>query len=162
MPLTQRPATPEDLPWIISMELDPAFSPYITSWSLEQHERSLADPCFRYRVVVAPPASRVGFAILIMGNPTPGQVYLQRLAILHPGQGLGRRFLELLCQELFADTATERLWLHVFPNNQRGQALYQSMGFHLVAGATDPHHPNKRYRDALVMELCVPVRPTSA
>lgn len=151
MPLTSRPATPDDIPWIMAVEQDPAFSPYIVSWERERHERALADPRFLYRIAATPEQSRIGFAILIQNEPSPGQVYLQRLAIFTPGQGLGRRFLNLILQELFVHH--HRLWLNIFPDNRRGRDFYQALGLVVIPGATNPLFHHGHWRDALVMEI---------
>lgn len=151
--LTLRPATAEEIPWIMGVEADPAYAPYIVSWERERHEQALADPRFRYRVAVTEQIPRAGFAILILDQPAPGQVYLQRLAILAPGQGLGRRFMDGLCQELFADPAHPRLWLHVFPDNLRGLGFYQALGFQRAPEGDKPLHHHGRCREALAMEL---------
>ena len=70
----------------------------------------------------------MGFAILrdFGGDRVP---YLVRMAVVRPGERLGRALLAQVCDWVFAESAAPRLELDVFEDNLRAQALYRRLGF---------------------------------
>jgi ribosomal protein S18 acetylase RimI-like enzyme len=68
------------------------------------------------------------FAILRgLGDPHLN-LYLKRVAVARPDQGLGTAFLSLLFDEAFGPMA-ERFYLDCFADNARAQRAYMKLGF---------------------------------
>ncbi len=56
-------------------------------------------------------------------------IELRRFAVVEAGKGHGRRFLPAVMTEAFNAYHAQRLWLDVFPDNERARRLYRSLGF---------------------------------
>lgn len=125
---TIRPATPEDIPFLMGTERLPGYEWVVGRWSEEQHRAALADPaqaCFVGEATGQP----FGFAILQHLDDPFGNVLLKRIAVREPGGGFGRSLLEAVSAWTFARPRAHRLWLTVAPHNGRGHRLYASLGF---------------------------------
>jgi RimJ/RimL family protein N-acetyltransferase len=123
-----RPATLDDVPFVMATERLEANALRISRWDAERHGSALADPDFAYRIALDVQAAPVGFAILCGLTDRHGNVCLQRLAVGRPGQGVGRAFLRAVIDEMFETTACHRFWLDVFADNAGARRLYGSLG----------------------------------
>lgn len=126
--ITLRPGTADDIGFIRSLEQRDDYAAFIYRWSQEQHEANFAEPDKRYLIGSNEMNAACGFAILreFGGEATP---HLVRMAVSHPGQGLGRRFLGLVCDWVFENSAAPAITLDVFEDNPRARALYGRLGF---------------------------------
>ncbi|MBJ7222630.1 MULTISPECIES: ribosomal protein S18-alanine N-acetyltransferase [unclassified Brenneria] len=70
----------------------------------------------------------------------------------HQRQGLGRRLLEHLIQEM-ETRGIVTLWLEVRASNQRALALYNSLGFNEVSLRRDYYPTAEGHEDAIIMAL---------
>ncbi len=74
------------------------------------------------------PAPIEAFAILRgLGDPH-ANLYLKRIAVARPGQGLGTAFLSLVLDEAFGPMGAERFHLDCFADNLRAQRSYEKLG----------------------------------
>jgi RimJ/RimL family protein N-acetyltransferase len=54
---------------------------------------------------------------------------VKRLAVTSPGQRVGRRLLSAVVSAIFRETDAHRVWIGLFPENERARRAYQSVGF---------------------------------
>ncbi|HYD75786.1 GNAT family protein [Ramlibacter sp.] len=125
-----RPTMQSDLPFVLSIERDPANLPFITPWERTQHEAAIRFPDFRHFIVEGgDDLAAVGFLILI-GCKSPNQsLELKRMVVQSKGEGYGRAALRVAKKVAFDDLGAHRFWLDVKHHNLRAKALYDSEGF---------------------------------
>jgi len=124
-----RRAEPRDIDSILRLERLPGYEALVGRSERPVHEAQLADPGFAYFVGETGDGEIVAFAMLRdLANPH-GNVYLQRVAVAHPGRGEGGSFLALLLDWAFANTRAHRFHLDCFDSNLRAQRAYARLGF---------------------------------
>jgi RimJ/RimL family protein N-acetyltransferase len=69
------------------------------------------------------------FAILRDLEDAHGNLYLKRIAVARPDEGVGGAFLGLVAAWVFAQPAAHRFWLDCFAHNARAQRVYEKLGF---------------------------------
>lgn len=67
MAIELRRSTPSDIPFVLSAERDGANSPFVGSWSEEQHRGVLSDPDVAHCIVTSLPDQRAVSSIIISG-----------------------------------------------------------------------------------------------
>jgi RimJ/RimL family protein N-acetyltransferase len=129
LPLTLRPAEFADISAVMAIERLPDYDRYVARSDEEGHREMLASPSHAYRLGVAATGAVTAFAILRgLGDPH-ANLYLKRIAVAHPGQGLGTAFLGLVLDEAFGQLGAERFHLDCFADNVRAQRSYEKLGF---------------------------------
>lgn len=124
-----RPATPADIPRIVTLERLPESRRFVGQWSEERHRRALSDDDTRYLVCESESGDVLAYAILRGLSEDSGSIELKRIVVAAPGKGLGRKILEEVIQMVFEDLKAHRLVLDVFEDNARARHLYQRLGF---------------------------------
>jgi ribosomal protein S18 acetylase RimI-like enzyme len=128
-PLALRAASPDDLIAIMAIERLPGFERQVGRSEEAEHRAMLASPTFAYRLGVGAGGAIEAFAILSgLGDPHRN-LYLKRVAVVRPGEGLGTAFLRLVVGEAFGRLGAERFHLDCFADNARAQAAYAKLGF---------------------------------
>src|SRR6202046_167717 len=127
--LTLRPAALADLGSMMAIERSPDYEFYVARSDEEEHGAMLSSPSHAYRVGVGRSGEIEAFAILRgLGDPHLN-LYLKRIAVARPGQGLGTAFLSLVLDEAFGPMGAERFHLDCFADNLRAQRSYEKLGF---------------------------------
>jgi RimJ/RimL family protein N-acetyltransferase len=124
-----RPATLNDIPFILDLERLPESTQFVGQWSEDRHRATLMSPDARYFVSEAETGQFRAFAILRGMAETSGSIELKRLVVHPPGQGLGRQILAELIGFAFDQFHAHRFFLDVFDDNLRARHLYQSFCF---------------------------------
>lgn len=128
MTMTLRPATPDDLDFILAQESRADFADYIYSWPRTRHLEALCEPDYRY--LVAEDGHGLCAYVMLRGLAAPdGSIELKRMAVATPGRGLGKTILRAVIREAFEGLEARRLWLDVFADNSRARAAYRTVGF---------------------------------
>ncbi len=128
-PLALRAASPDDLIAIMAIERMPGFERQVGRSEEAEHRAMLASPTFAYRLGVGAGGAVEAFAILRgLGDPHRN-LYLKRVAVRRPGEGVGTAFLSLVVDEAFGRLGAERFYLDCFADNARAQAAYAKLGF---------------------------------
>jgi RimJ/RimL family protein N-acetyltransferase len=127
--MTLRRADPEDITAIMAIERVPDFEDCVGRSSHVEHKEMLASPRYTYFLGLGPRGDALGFAILRDFDDPHGNLYLKRIAVAHPGEGLGTAFLRGLLEWAFTQTAAQRFYLDCFAHNARAQRLYAKFGF---------------------------------
>jgi RimJ/RimL family protein N-acetyltransferase len=128
MPIALRPATLADIAFIVATERQPGFEHLVGRSPRPVHEAALVAPgCLT--LIGEHDGVAAGFAMLTGTDDAHGNLYLRRIAVVAPGQGIGQPFLAALLAWAFGETATHRFWLSVFPSNARARHIYRAAGF---------------------------------
>jgi diamine N-acetyltransferase len=123
-----RPATPDDIGFILATERRPGYEPLVGRFAEDVHRANLADDNWLYVIGLDDAGSPQGFAILQDRNKRDGSAFLRRIAVAQAGRGFGRPFLTALIDWVFTDTAVNRFWLSVRDGNTRARHVYASLG----------------------------------
>ncbi len=147
-----RPTRVEEIAWVRSLERDPDVRPFVVPWSATEHQAAVEDPEWAHWVVEDETSgSPVGFVIL--GGVGTERIELTRIVTAPRGRGFGRAALRRLRDFVFGEWKAQRLWLDVFPFNERGRRLYESEGFvELSSPSESPKHGTPE-STLIVMEL---------
>lgn len=127
--LTIRPATLADIGAVMAIERSPDFERYVARSEEEEHRAMLSSPSHAYRLGVGESGAVEAFAILRGLGDAHLNLYLKRVAVARPGQGLGAAFLSLVLNEAFGPMGAERFHLDCFADNVRAQRAYAKLGF---------------------------------
>lgn len=143
------------IPFIMTTERLPGFETLVGRWDETQHRSALADGRHAY-FVGRSGSEPIGFAILRDWG-TPERVTLvKRVAVCCPGRGYGRLLLSKVIDAAFAQTDAWRLWLGVFPENDRARRTYENVGFKKEGIARGNAFFGGVHRDELIMALVRP------
>ncbi len=127
--LTLRSAALADLDAIMAIERTPDFEHFVGRSSEAEHRAMLASSNYAYFVGEATDGAIAAFAILRDLEDAHGNLYLKRIAVARPGQGVGGAFFRLVVEWVFTRTAAHRFWLDCFAHNARAQRVYEKLGF---------------------------------
>ncbi|WP_429932690.1 GNAT family N-acetyltransferase [Agrobacterium vitis] len=150
--LTIRPATPDDIDFVMRVERLPGYPERVGTYSVQEHESRMADPNCRYLIGMCE-AKPVGFAVL-RPDDGMGNVVIRRLAVERSRSGTGSAFVQRLCADVFSDPTIGRLVLDVLPSNAIARRVYTKLGFveeGLMRSAL--RYPDGRRADLLLMAL---------
>jgi ribosomal protein S18 acetylase RimI-like enzyme len=127
--LTLRPALLADIGAMMAIERSPDYELYVARSEEEEHRAMLSSPSHAYWLGVGESGAIEAFAIVRgLGDPH-ANLYLKRVAVARPGQGLGTAFLSLVLDEAFGPMGAERFHLDCFADNARAQRAYMKLGF---------------------------------
>jgi GNAT superfamily N-acetyltransferase len=127
--LRVRSADLADLEAIMAIERTPGFEALVGRSEEAEHRAMLSAPGFAYRVGLGPRRRAFAFAILSgLGDPH-GNLYLKRIAVIRPGEGVGTAFLQRILDEAFEGLGAWRFHLDCFADNHRAQKAYAKLGF---------------------------------
>jgi RimJ/RimL family protein N-acetyltransferase len=127
--VTLRRALATDLDAIMAIERTPGFERFVGRSTEREHRALMALANHLYLVGEGQDGAVVAFAILRDVEDAHGNVYLKRLAVARPGEGLGAAFLSLVIGWAFAQEGPHRFWLDCFADNARAQRVYEKLGF---------------------------------
>jgi diamine N-acetyltransferase len=123
-----RPATVEDIPFIMACESRPGYAAFVGAWLDDQHRATMADPVWKYLIGSKDGADR-GFVILNGIADRRRNMLLKRIAVHDANAGFGKPFLAAAVDWVFANTNTHRLQLEVVEENARARHVYRALGF---------------------------------
>jgi ribosomal protein S18 acetylase RimI-like enzyme len=127
--LTLRPAALADISAMMAIERSPDYELYVARSDEEGHRAMLSSPSHAYWLGMGESGAIEAFAILRgIGDPHLN-LYLKRVAVARPGQGIGTAFLGLVLDQAFGPLGAERFHLDCFANNIRAQRSYEKLGF---------------------------------
>jgi RimJ/RimL family protein N-acetyltransferase len=145
-------ATENDLPIILRAERLDGYEAVVGRWDEARHRLALVDGKHAY-FLAKDNDDVVGFAI-VRDWASPERVsLLKRIAMLKPGQGYGRKFLQSIIDAVFSQTDAYRFCLGVFPENFRARRAYVAAGFIREGVARGSAYFGGSYRDELVMAI---------
>jgi ribosomal protein S18 acetylase RimI-like enzyme len=125
-----RPTLESDLDFVLALEMDDANSPFVGSWSREEHRAAIEAQDRQHWIVErVPEGRRVGYLIGMDLRAAGLGAHLKRIVVSEKGQGIGRAATALFAQQAFAKLQPDFVWLDVLEHNERAQAAYRAAGF---------------------------------
>jgi RimJ/RimL family protein N-acetyltransferase len=121
-------ATEADIDFVMATERLPGNDGLVGRWEREEHLQALADPGNAYFVGLADGAA-VGFVIVQHWASASRATLIRRIIVAERGKKVGRELLSKVLDTIFAETDASRVWLNVFPHNERAQRAYSALGF---------------------------------
>lgn len=129
MSLILRPTSEPDLEFVVLIESEASKAGLVTSQSVAEHEKYLADRDIRHLIIEADGAA-VGYLILAGLLDTEHRtIEFRRIVVAEKGKGYGREALRLAKKMAFEELNAHRLWLDVIDFNERARGLYESENF---------------------------------
>jgi diamine N-acetyltransferase len=147
-----RPASSEDLPFILGLEQKFREMRLLGGNDLATHQRQLSNPDCSYWMVEAEDGP-AGFVILRDIHSKDRNVELQRIAVAHPDRGLGREVLHAIMEKAFGEFGAHRLWLDTYSDNTRAQHVYKSAGFSEEGVMRECKKWGDEYRSLVLMSI---------
>jgi diamine N-acetyltransferase len=140
------------IPFVMATERLDGYEQVVGRWSEAQHNAAMADGRHAY-FIAGKDGAPIGFAILRDWAAPERVTLVKRLAVARPGHGIGRALLAQVVDRAFSETAAWRLWLGVFPDNERARKAYEAVGFRAEGVARGSAYFGGVYRDELVMAI---------
>jgi ribosomal protein S18 acetylase RimI-like enzyme len=141
--------------FVMATERTEGYEKLVGRWDEAQHRAALADSRYAY-FIGRVQSNDVGFAI-VRDWASPERVsHVKRVAVCRPGLGYGKMLLARLVEVIFRDTDAYRIWLGLFPDNDRARRTYQAVGFKAEGVSRGSAFFGGVHRDELVMALLRP------
>lgn len=147
-----RRATAAHLPFIMATERQSGYEELVGHWDEQHHLAALGDSRFAYFLGEID-GTDIGFVIVRDWASAERVTCVQRIAVVRPGFGTGKRLLAAVVHEIFQTTHAHRVWLGVFPENQRARRAYEAVGFQPEGVARGSAFFGGKYRDELIMSI---------
>jgi RimJ/RimL family protein N-acetyltransferase len=147
--------TERDIHFVMTTERRDGYEALVGRWSEAQHRAALGDGRHAY-FIARLQSQDVGFAIVRDWASSERVACIKRIAVSSPGQGHGKMFLAGLVDRVFTDTDAHRIWLGVFPDNDRARRAYEATGFKAEGVARGSAFFGGVHRDELIMALLRP------
>jgi ribosomal protein S18 acetylase RimI-like enzyme len=148
-----RPSREADIDFVLRLERDPENSPFVASWSREQHLGVITggQPGRAHWIIEAPgvapapgsgerqPARAVGYLISYDLRASGHGMHIKRMVVAEKNQGIGRQALEQFVRSGAGggrgggDGEGGFIWLDVMAENHRAQAAYRAAGFRILS-----------------------------
>ena len=150
--MTLRPASTEDLRYILNLEQKFREMRLLGGNDLATHQRQLSNPDCLYWIVETE-AGPAGFVILRDIHSKDRNVELLRIVVAEPGRGLGREVLNAVMSKAFGEFGAHRLWLDTYSDNTRAQHVYRSVGFSEEGVMRECKKWGDEYRSLVLMSI---------
>ena len=147
--------TSDDIAFVMAAERLPGYEELVGRWSEAQHRAALGDGRHAY-FIARLQSQDIGFAIVRDWASSERVACIKRIAVSSQGQGHVKMFLAGLVDRVFTETDAHRIWLDVFPDNDRARRAYEATGFKAEGLARGSAFFGGVYRDELVMALLRP------
>jgi RimJ/RimL family protein N-acetyltransferase len=148
-------AASADIPFIMTCERMEGYERLVGRSEESWHRDALAGDAYTYLLALRRDAP-IGFTIL-RGWDAPEQVtHIKRIAVVEPGCGTGKAFLNLILDKVFGETQAHRLSLGLFPENLRARRAYEGVGFKPEGVSRGSAYFGGVNRDELVMAILRP------
>jgi diamine N-acetyltransferase len=146
-------ASPTDLPFIMATERLDGYDRLVGRWDEAQHLSAMNDSHYAYFLARDAAENPLGFAIVRDWASPERVTCVKRLAVTSPGQTVGRRFLRAVVTAIFRETDAHRVWIGLFPKNERARRAYQSVGFKAEGIARGNVFFGGTFHDELIMAI---------
>lgn len=147
------PAREEDIDTVIAIESHPENRDFLWIGTPEEHRAEIADPNHLLLLFYEKATGGVvGYALVRLDFKS--HIFeLRRIAITHKGRGFGRESMVALIRYAFEETETNRFWLDVYPDNDGGLYLYESLGMHRDGVLRQNYKAERGYLDQIIYSL---------
>ena len=150
--MTLRPASVEDLLYILGLEQKFREMRLLGGSEPATHQRQLSNPDCLY-LIVETEGKPAGFVILRDIHSKDRNIELLRIAVAQPGRGLGSEVLRAVMDKVFHEFGAHRLWLDTYSDNTRAQHVYRSAGFAQEGVMRECKKWGDEYRSLILMSI---------
>jgi diamine N-acetyltransferase len=141
-----------DVPFIMATERMKGYESLVGRWDQAQHLSAINDPHYTY-FLAKEAADSVGFAIVRDWASPERVTCVKRIAVANPGKKVGRLLLRAVVGAIFGETDAHRVWLGVFPENERARRTYEAVGFKAEGVARGNAFFGGIFHDELIMAI---------
>ncbi|MCQ2548108.1 MAG: GNAT family N-acetyltransferase [Clostridia bacterium] len=146
-------AKAEDIPRIIQLEEDPLNRDFLWIGTTEEHLDEIQDPNHLLLVFNEKEDKRnIGYALIRL-NKASEVFELRRIAIDEKGKGYGKESMLALIKFAFEELKINRFWLDVYPDNEIGIKLYESLGMHRDGVLRQNYKAERGYLDQIIYSI---------
>jgi len=146
-------AKEQDIDTIMDLEQHKENRRFVWQGTYEQHVDEINDDSYLLLTIrEKSDDSIVGF-ILAVVDLKSDVFELRRIAISKKGIGYGRETLQSMMKYSFDSLHTNRFWLDVYPDNEVGIKLYESLGMKLDGKLRQSYKRGDFYLDQLVYSI---------
>jgi RimJ/RimL family protein N-acetyltransferase len=153
--ITTARAVEADIPFIMATERREAYETVLGRSDEAWHRAALTEKRYAY-FLARDGAEPIGFVILRDWDAPEQVTHIKRIAVVDPGRGHGRAFLDLILDSVFGETQAYRLSLGLFPENLRARRAYEGVGFKAEGVSRGSAYFQGVNRDELVMAILRP------
>lgn len=155
MTVEVRAATAEDIPYIMHVERLPGYDRLVGRWERDQHAEAMRNPDYRY-FIAADGGKPLGFVLVKGWNAIDHVTLIKRVAVEHPGNGMGSRIVSAVLAEIYGTTEAHRVWIGCFPDNMRARRAYEKAGFTAEGVARGNAFFYGEHHDELILSILRP------
>lgn len=146
-------AKAEDIPRIIQLEEDPLNRDFLWIGTTQEHLDEIQDPNHLLLVFNEKEDKRnIGYALIRL-NKASEVFELRRIAIDEKGKGYGKESMLALIKFAFEELKINRFWLDVYPDNEIGIKLYESLGMHRDGVLRQNYKAERGYLDQIIYSI---------
>lgn len=119
----------------------------------EEHKAEINDPNHLLLIFKTKEnGSVVGYALIRLDYKS--EVFeIRRIAIVDKAKGYGRESMDALIKYAFEEKGINRLWLDVYPDNEVGIKLYESIGMHRDGVLRQNYKAERGYLDQIIYSI---------
>lgn len=146
-------AVTDEIDEIIAIESHKQNCDYLWIGTTKEHEAEISDPNHMLLIFHDKKTGDTKGYALIRLDFKSHIFEIRRIAITDKGKGYGKETMKGLICYAFERTDTNRLWLDVYPDNEIGIKLYQSLGMHCDGVLRQNYLSERGYLDQIIYSL---------
>ena len=146
-------ATEAEIPELIEIESHEENRNYLWIGTYEEHQSEIADPNHLLLIFHEKKSRQTKGYALIRLNHKSHIFEVRRIAITDKGKGFGKESMIGLIRYAFEHADTNRLWLDVYPDNEVGINLYDSLGMHRDGILRQNYLSERGYLDQIIYSM---------
>ncbi len=145
--------TPDEIDEVIHIESDKENRDYLWVGTPEEHAAEIVDPNHLLLLFHEKQSGETKGYALIRLDFKSHKFEVRRIAITEKGHGYGKEAMRGLIRYAFEKTETNRLWLDVYPDNEIGIKLYESLGMHCDGVLRQNYLAERGYLDQIIYSM---------
>lgn len=138
---------------VIEIESHKQNRDYLWIGTVEEHKAEITDPNHLLLLFHEKESGMTKGYALIRLDFKSHIFEVRRIAITDKGRGFGKESMMGLIRYAFEHTETNRLWLDVYPDNEIGIKLYESLGMHCDGILRQNYLAERGYLDQIIYSL---------
>lgn len=142
-----------DVDLIIDIESRPENRDFIWIGTREEHLAEIRDPNHMLLLMREKTGGDIIGYTLIRLDFKSNLFEIRRIVITRKGEGFGREAMQALIRYAFEETETNRLWLDVYPDNEVGIRLYESLHMHRDGILRQNYKAERGYLDQIIYSI---------
>ena len=126
---------------------------YLWIGTVDEHKAEIADPNHMLLIFHEKTSGETKGYALVRLNLKSHIFEVRRIAITDKGKGYGKESMSGLIRYAFERTETNRLWLDVYPDNEIGIKMYESLGMHCDGILRQNYLAERGYLDQIIYSM---------